>query len=231
MDSVLSVLEIIGVVAFALSGAMIAIKSEMDIFGVCVLGVTTAVGGGIIRDLLLGIAPPSMLLNPLAALIAVCVSVFVFLPFVQRFFHSGKHKLYDRLVLIADSIGLGVFTVMGVNICYSSYETPTLFMSVFLGVITGVGGGVLRDVMSKNKPYIFVKHFYACASIAGALACAILRTYVNELIATVAGMLLVVSLRLLAATLHWKLPKSKYSSEEKQSKEQETSNKTHSTVA
>lgn len=213
MDSVFFVFEIIGVIAFALSGAMIAIKSEMDILGVCVLGVTTSVGGGIIRDLLLGNVPPAMLLNPLPALIAVAVSIFIFLPGIQHFLIHKKPKLYSTLLLVADSIGLGVFTVMGVNICYSSAESPNLFMSVFLGVITGVGGGVLRDVMSRNKPYIFVKHFYACASIAGALLCALLHPHTGRMVSTVLGMLLIITLRILAAIFHWKLPKAKSSRE------------------
>ena len=208
MDSVFFIFEMIGVVAFALSGAMWAIRQEMDVLGVCVLGATTAVGGGIVRDLMLGITPPTMLVNPTAALIAVSVSILVFLPVSQRIL-SGRSRIYEQSMLLADSIGLAVFTVMGVNVGFVNLDSPSIFACTFLGVLTGVGGGVMRDVMSRSKPYIFVKHFYACAAIIGAIVCAILNRFAGELLATVIGFVLILTLRLLAATLRWKLPKYK----------------------
>ena len=110
-------------------------------------------------------------------------------------------------MLVVDSIGLGIFTVMGVNLRFSELGTPSLLMSIFLGVISGVGGGVIRDIMVQHKPYIFIKHFYACAAIIGAASCAILRSYVGEFYATVIGFCMIFTLRLLAAKFHWKLPK------------------------
>ncbi|MBE6633679.1 MAG: trimeric intracellular cation channel family protein [Ruminococcaceae bacterium] len=207
MDTILFFLELLGVVAFALSGAMLAIRKGMDILGVCVMGATTAVGGGILRDLMLGITPPSTLLNPTYALIAIGVSLFVFLPFAQRFLVGRSHKIYEWFVLIADSIGLGIFSVMGVGICYDSYPNASILMATFLGVITGVGGGVLRDVMSQSKPYILVKHFYACASIIGALLCALLRPWLGVLPAAAIGSAVIFGLRILAAIFRWELPK------------------------
>ena len=207
MDSVFFIFEMIGVVAFALSGAMWAIRNEMDVLGVCVLGATTAVGGGIVRDLMLGITPPTMLVDPTAALIAVGVSILVFLPCTQRLLRGGSKHIYEHLMLLADSIGLAVFTVMGVNVGFVNLDTPSIFACSFLGVLTGVGGGVMRDVMSRSKPYIFVKHFYACAALIGAVACAVLNRYVGEFFATVVGFVLILALRLLAATFHWRLPK------------------------
>ena len=138
MDSVFFVFEMIGVVAFALSGAMWAIRQEMDVLGVCVLGATPAVGGGIVRDLMLGITPPTMLVNPTAALIAVGVSILIFLPFMQRLLHGGSNHIYERLMLLADSIGLAVFTVMGVTVGFANLDSPTVFACTFLGVLTGV---------------------------------------------------------------------------------------------
>lgn len=213
MDTVFFVFELIGVVAFALSGAMRAMKCEMDIFGVCVLAVTTALGGGFLRDCLIGNTPPVNLLNPFPALLAISVAIFAFLPFMRRLlFHTTK--AHELLMLVADSIGLGVFTVTGVSICFSHFETPQLFMTAFLGVITGVGGGVLRDVMSRRAPYIFVKHFYASAALIGAIVCAILFPIVGQLAAMVAGIVLIVSLRFLAAIFHWHLPKAEELAEE-----------------
>ena len=207
MDIVFFVFEIIGIISFALSGAMLAIRKEMDVLGVCVMGAVTAVGGGITRDLLLGITPPTFLTDPTATLVAICTSILIFLPFSQRFLKKTSQRVYDTLMLVADSIGLGIFTVMGVNICLQNAESPTLFMCVFLGVITGVGGGVLRDILSQSKPYIFVKHFYATASLIGALLYALLHPVLRELPATLLSFGVIVTLRLLAAKFRWKLPK------------------------
>ena len=171
------------------------------------MGATTAVGGGIMRDLLLGITPPTTLRSPTPALVAIGVSILIFLPFFQKRLRGSSHRIYDLLMLVADSTGLGLFTVMGVNICYETHPSSSILMSVFLGVITGVGGGVLRDMMSQNKPYILVKHFYACAAIIGALLCALLRPYLGELVASVIGSAVIFILRITAAVFRWRLPK------------------------
>ena len=161
------VLELIGTVAFAVSGAIVGIKKQMDLLGVIVLGVCTAVGGGIVRDLILGITPPATFQDPVYTLTAAAVSVLMFLPHVRA--RVGRHEpVFDRLLLVMDAVGLGVFTVVGVQCAYRQTEHYTLFLTVFVGLITGVGGGVLRDVFSGERPYIFVRHFYACASIIGA---------------------------------------------------------------
>lgn len=215
MDSVFFVFEILGVIAFSLSGALTAMKKEMDIFGACVLGMTTAIGGGIIRDLILGITPPTAFVNPLPATLGLVVAALTYLPFIQKFFARNKHKVQALSLMIADSVGLGVFTVMGVNACFESIENPNFFTAVFLGVITGVGGGVLRDVFSMNLPKIFVKHFYACASIAGAIVAFVVEKYFDiPLLASILGAAVVITLRFLASFLRWNLPKPKYPIEE-----------------
>ena len=214
MDSIFFVFEIIGVIAFSLSGALTAMKKEMDIFGACVLGMTTAIGGGIIRDLILGVTPPAAFVNPLQAVLGLAIPALTYLPFIQKFFARNKHKVQALSLMIADSVGLGVFTVVGVNACFNTLPNPNAFTAIFLGVITGVGGGVLRDVFSMNLPKIFVKHFYACASIAGAIVAFILRLWFDALTASIAGAIVVISLRFLASFLRWNLPKPKYPVEE-----------------
>ncbi len=214
MDSIFFVFEIIGVIAFSLSGALTAMKKEMDIFGACVLGMTTAIGGGIIRDLILGVTPPAAFVNPLQAVLGLAIPALTYLPFIQKFFARNKHKVQALSLMIADSVGLGVFTVVGVNACFETLPNPNAFTAIFLGVITGVGGGVLRDVFSMNLPKIFVKHFYACASIAGAIVAFILRLWFDALTASIAGAIVVISLRFLASFLRWNLPKPKYPVEE-----------------
>ena len=215
MDSIFFIFEIIGVIAFSLSGALTAMKKEMDIFGACVLGMTTAIGGGIIRDLILGVTPPTAFVNPLQAVLGLAIPAVAYLPFIQKFFARNKHKVQALSLMVADSVGLGVFTVVGVNACFNSLPNPNFFTAVFLGVITGVGGGVLRDVMSMNLPKIFVKHFYACASIAGAIVAFFMRILLKDvLLASIVGAAVVIALRFLASFLRWNLPKPKYPIEE-----------------
>jgi uncharacterized membrane protein YeiH len=203
---ILLILEIIGTVAFAISGAIVGIQKKMDIFGVSILGLTAAVGGGILRDLILNITPPAAFVNPIFAITAVIVSIIVFIRPIYSSLEK-KGSVYDILLLIMDSIGLGLFTVVGVQVAKTSVAGNNLFLVTFVGVLTGVGGGILRDVFAGNRPYIFVKHFYACASIIGAWACALLWSVIGDLPAMAVGAILIVILRLLAAYYRWSLPK------------------------
>ena len=121
--------------------------------------------------------------------------------------------LYEKLLLISDTRGLGVFTVVGINIAYSQLEEPNTFLFIFVGVLTGVGGGLCRDMMAGNKPYIFVKHIYASASIAGALTTVYLWEVTNKNIAMMCGIAVVSIIRFLAAHFEWNLPKIKRTEE------------------
>jgi len=117
--------------------------------------------------------------------------------------------VYDKLMMIFDSLGLGLFTVVGVTAAVNiGYET-TGFLQIFVGVLTGVGGGVLRDIMAGNTPYIFVKHVYASASIIGAAVCVLVGRSFGELAAMMAGAAVVFVIRILAAHYKWNLPRIK----------------------
>lgn len=201
------VLELIGTVAFAASGAMVGIKKKMDILGVCVLGLCVAVGGGVIRDIILGSTPPKTFQHPIYAALAISVSIILFIPAVRGYLSRHNH-LYELCMLWMDSIGLGVFTVVGVQRCFEIVPEAGIFLAVFVGVMTGVGGGVLRDVLAGDMPYIFIKHFYASASIIGALLSAILIRNSYNSLALIEGALLILILRLCAAHYHWSLPKA-----------------------
>ena len=192
-------LEIIGTIAFAISGAMVGIEKKMDIFGVLVLGMTTAVGGGIIRDLLIGVVPPMAFQEPVYALTAIAVSIIVFLPFVRN-----RINKISKMILLMDSIGLGIFTVIGIKAAASFNNA---FLSIFLALVTGVGGGVLRDVFAQDRPMIFVKHFYASASIIGAVV-SLLLWNINVETSMIVGAATVIVLRILAAKFRWHLPKA-----------------------
>lgn len=203
----LIILEIIGTIAFAISGAIVGIQKHMDIFGVAILGLTAAVGGGVLRDLILNITPPSAFRDPIFAITAVIVSVILFLKPV-RSASSRRTLLEERLLLVMDSVGLGLFTVAGILVAKNSAAQSNLFLETFVGVLTGVGGGLMRDIFAGQTPYIFVKHFYACASIIGAWTCVLLWPFLGENIAMFAGAATIVLLRLLAAHYRWSLPKA-----------------------
>ncbi len=208
-DLIVFLMEIIGTVAFASSGAMLGIRKEMDLFGVCVLGVTTSVGGGLIRDLILGITPPGMFRSPVYTLVALGVSILMFvIVAVNHSWVKGKIGLiYDRVMLLCDSLGLGIFTVVGINTAWKAgYDQK--FLLVFVGVLTGVGGGLLRDVMAQEKPYILTKHIYACASIAGAFVCVFGAGCLGDLGGMMSGAVVVILIRFLAAYYRWNLPKT-----------------------
>lgn len=206
MNVLILTFEIIGTIAFAISGAMTAIRKDMDLLGVMILSFTTALGGGVIRDVLLGITPPTTFLNPIYVLIAVLTAILVFLPLSDRIFKNPRIN-FDMILLIMDAIGLGIFTVLGVSVAHNQNSAYSVFLLVFLGVMTGVGGGVLRDIITSDLPYIFVRHFYASASIIGALVCSLLLKITEEYIAMICGATIIIILRLCAAHFHWKLPK------------------------
>ena len=200
------VLEILGTIAFSISGAMIGIQKNMDLFGVLILGLITAVGGGVIRDVTLGITPPATFQNPVYAMTALLTALLVFLPPVQRLFHKFQ-RAYDLLLFDMDTLGLAIFTVIGVEAAFQHSNSYSMFLLVFVGVITGVGGGVLRDVLAGLPPYIFVKHIYACASLLGAVLCALLWNVLPSEWAMAVGGISVIVIRCLSAHYRWSLPK------------------------
>ena len=207
MEPFILLLELVGTLAFAASGALTGLKKNMDIFGVAILGLTTAVGGGVIRDVILGNTPPATFRNPAYATIAIITALVLFLPGVRHFLMRNPRH-FDHSLFWMDAAGLGIFTVVGIRTAYACADRPTLFLLVFVGVITGVGGGVLRDMMAGNTPYIFVRHVYASASLAGALLCGALWNVLGEMPAMVLGAGTVILIRWLSFHFRWNLPKA-----------------------
>lgn len=208
MDEFIFILELIGTVAFASSGAMIAIEKKMDIFGVNVLGATTAVGGGIMRDIILGLTPPGAFSHPVYVLVAALTSTILFVIAYAKptaFESRVKTDYYDKLMFWCDTAGLGIFTVVGIQVAVRAVGGENVFFFVFIGTLTGVGGGVLRDIMAGETPYILVKHIYACAAIAGGIVCVVGRTAFGEAYGTILGLAATVLLRFLAAHFRWNL--------------------------
>ncbi len=207
--SLLVIFDFIGTVAFAVSGAITGIQKRMDIFGVNILAILTACGGGLTRDIIMGNFPPQMFINPFYVLVSAVVANIVF---GIMYFHKGIPQkfsgLYDRGLFIFDTVGLAAFMVDGVMIGANFGYEDDLFLLVFLGFITGVGGGVLRDVLSNQMPAIFVKHVYALPVIIGG----ILMVIMHELLGTwnlamVLSFALVIVLRVMARHFLWNLPK------------------------
>ena len=202
------IVEIIGTIAFASSGAMVAVRKRLDLFGIIVLGVITAVGGGMLRDLMIGNIPPNMFRNPVYVLAAFLTVLVLFLLFRCWPFLLGSRYIegYEKIMNILDAIGLGAFTVIGIDTGVEAGYGDYHFLIIFLGVITGIGGGILRDIMAGETPYVLKKHIYACASIAGACLYVVLLQVTRSDSAMIGSALLVVAIRILASHFRWDLP-------------------------
>lgn len=208
-EIILLVLEIIGTIAFAISGAFVAIKAKLDVFGVVFVGCVTAVGGGITRDLLIGVTPPAVFSNHYVLPVAFFTSVVVFIiAYVEHRKFDKLREKTEHINNVFDAIGLAAFSVMGTEIAFVKGIADNAFLSIMLGMLTGVGGGIFRDILTDTTPYIFKKHVYALASIGGAALYYVLRLFVNgTLIPSLAAISFVILVRMLATKYRWSLPK------------------------
>ena len=190
--SIFFLIEAVGTIAFASSGAMVAIRQNLDLLGIIVLGVTTA----------------TTEIYTIMAFITVMV-LFIVIRMNQHFLEGDCIVTYEKLMNIFDAIGLAAFTVTGIDTAVMAGYGDYHFLSVFLGVLTGVGGGLLRDIMARQTPYILKKHVYACASIAGGICYSfLLSSPVNNDIAMITSAALVIAIRLLATHYCWNLPRA-----------------------
>lgn len=197
---ILSALDLIGTIAFAASGAWVGVRKHMDLFGVLVLGVVTAVGGGTLRDLLLGDVPPSALMNETHLYLAILVSLMVF-------FCRKRFNIVEKPLLYFDAIGLGTFVVIGTTKALD-FNMGWL-VAVLMGVITGTVGGVIRDVLANQVPLILRHEIYASACIAGGILLVLLEsTGIPRPVVALLSASLVIAVRLLAIRYDWALPKS-----------------------
>ncbi len=211
MDTMLLVLELIGTCAFAISGAVLGITKRFDIFGVIFSGIITALGGGTIRDILLGNLPPAMFKNYIYLIFAVatCLFTFIIASILKNKF-SENIVVIDKVNNIFDAIGLGVFTIVGMNVAINSGFSDNFFFVVFLGMTTGCGGGILRDVIVSEVPFVLKKRVYAVASIAGGISYYVMYIMLEQgvIISSVVGIALIFALRILASVFKWDLPRA-----------------------
>ena len=210
------ILDIIGTVAFAVAGAMVAVSRRMDLFGVLSMGTVTAMGGGVIRDVLLGQFPPRAFYNYTYIYLSLAAALVVFLAVLMlRDIYRKSHLTVEAINNIFDAIGLASFSVTGVQIAIQAGHEENWIFCVFLGMMTGVGGGILRDILCCTVPLVFTKHIYAVASIAGNLMYYLLARFsVNEIAAVLISMLVVIAIRMLATIYRWNLPRIRFSIEE-----------------
>jgi uncharacterized membrane protein YeiH len=201
------ILEMIGTVAFAISGVMVAKEKKMDIFGAIVLGSATAVGGGVIRDLLLGAIPPVMFREPIYVTVAAVTCIIDFIIEKNRKAESVMaSSLNQKILNAADSIGLAAFVVVGCRASINAGFNDHMLLSMFVGVMTGIGGGILRDILAGQMPLIMRKRVYGMAAVAGAVSFYVTDMYFNIIISAIISMTVVVLIRFLAIHFEWNLP-------------------------
>jgi len=188
--------------AFAVTGAFKAIEHKSDIIGIIILATITGVAGGTIRDIVLGKFPTNSISDPAYVIITVATGVVIFF----LYSHLKKHW---NVFLKFDAIGLGVFTIIGATFAFNIFGLNYLAM-VLAGVLTAIGGGILRDVFVNEVPIVFIKELYASASFVGVTIFYLLLLAGIELYAaTIAGIIIITGLRLVAMKYNWNLPKVK----------------------
>lgn len=200
--------EVVGLVAFAASGAMLAAEKNLDIFGVWALGMVTAFGGGVIRDLLLGLVPPAMFSNYIFFLLATLTCCAVFLAY--RFPGQAASRKFDYRAAVNcfDAVGLGVFSVSGVSVAIDAGHAANPLLAVTVGVVTGIGGGILRDILNGEIPSVLRKHIYALAAIIGATLYYLIAVgLAMPLLALPCGILATFGIRMAATYYRWQLPR------------------------
>lgn len=212
LDTLYFVLEITGTVVFAITGVVTAVQKKMDVLGAVVLGLVTAVGGGILRDVMLGYLPPMAFRRIEYSLTAICISISVFFIIYFAGTRISVHKeTHQQIINFFDSVGLAIFTVGGVERAHICGFTSATYLCIFVGVLTGVGGGVLRDIMAGNIPGILSKRIYALAAIIGAVIYQLLTEYnvTGNVTAIIIGAASVWVIRILATVFRWNLPRFK----------------------
>ncbi len=198
--TLLYLLDLIGTAAFAASGAWLGVRRHMDLFGVLVLGLVTAVGGGTLRDLLLGDIPPFSLQDETYLYVAIAAALVVFI-------NRERFKAFEKPLLYLDAIGLGTFVVIGTT---KALDFELGFLgAVLMGVMTATAGGVIRDVLANQVPLILRREIYASACLAGGLLLVMLELAdVARPVAALLAASAVIVIRLLAIHYNWSLPKT-----------------------
>ncbi|WP_420544789.1 trimeric intracellular cation channel family protein [Nitrosopumilus sp.] len=200
-DFFIYLLDLFGTISFAVTGAFKAIENKSDVVGVLLLATITGVAGGTIRDIVLGRFPNS-LTDPAYVILTVVSGIIIFLLY-------SRVKQHWNLFLKFDAIGLGVFTIIGASFAYGIFGLNFLVI-LLSGVLTAVGGGILRDVVVNQIPIVFIKEFYVSASFVGILSFYFILYFGGDIYqATFPSVLLVILLRLIGMKYNWNLPRAR----------------------
>lgn len=196
--SIFNILDLLGTIAFAISGALSAMNRRLDLFGIFIIAFVTAIGGGTLRDVLIGSTPVNWMENIIYIYLIGLVTIFSII-------FRNKLNYLKKSLFLFDTIGLGVFTITGVEMGVKNDLDPII--SIALGAMTGTFGGVIRDILCNEIPVIFRKEIYATACIIGALAFVILDALeVSTNIIYITTSLTVIIIRLLVVKYHISLP-------------------------
>lgn len=199
------VLDIIGAITFAFSGAYVAINHDMDWLGIVIMACTTACGGGVTRDILLGNTPANMFKDPTDVTIAMVVA-FITIAIYKPLMNSKFKKDYLFLINTFDAMGLAIFVVVGSNVARQLGHADNMFLVCFCGCLTGVGGGMWRDVMVNRVPMIFSKEIYATAALAGSLFYYLAYDILGEVISMSITLVIIFGVRMWAVITGKNLP-------------------------
>ena len=197
-------LEIIGTVAFAFAGALVAIDNDLDLFGINLMAVMTACGGGMTRDIIMGNTPPMMFRNPVYVSIAVATAFLTFFIYGKFVRSRFKGKILD-IVSVLDAIGLAIFTTVGMDLAVQVGHTSG-FLICAMGVLTAVGGGLIRDMMVNIKPGLLTKEIYAMASMVGAIVYYYGAMLLPQVAANIIALIVIFALRMWAVVKNINLP-------------------------
>lgn len=198
LGTFMAAIDLIGVAVFAVTGALVASRKQMDVFGFALLGTVTGLGGGTLRDLLLGVTPVFWVREPVYVAICAGVSAVVF-------FTAHIPESRYRLLLWLDAIGLSFFCIIGAQKALA--EDAGAFIAVVMGVMTATFGGIVRDIVAGEVPLVLHKEIYVTAALAGSLVfVGLLGLRVPENVAALCGFAACFVVRALALRYHWALP-------------------------
>ena len=205
------IMEHLGVVAFAISGALVAIEKETDVFGVLVLAFITSFGGGVIRDLILDLPTPGFFTASYRPVVITClITVVIVIAFAMCFKNVflEKEGFINTINNYIDAVGLGAFAVSGVKLSISVGQSSP-FVAIMMGMIACIGGGMIRDVMLGTIPFVLRKRIYAIAALSGAAVYYLLwYLSIGEAIAMIVGALTTILIRVLATVFKLNIPKA-----------------------
>lgn len=209
MSTVFTVIEIIGIISFSISGAIMAIDRENDFFGVVFLALITSFGGGMLRDIFIGNNPPVFFKSYLLVIVSIITAILVFiLAAIFKKQYVKNEQLVGTVNNILDAAGLGVFVVSGTKLCLElGFTNP--FLVVVMGMLSGTGGSMTRDIIMREVPYLLRKRIYMLAAIAGAIVYYLLWHFkISDAIALPVSTLLIFTIRVLATIFKWNMPRA-----------------------